>query len=73
MTKTKLSTKTAASVAFEEAKEAVIKIKTLKPRLSSKDEETLSILIDKGLMTHLDKSLKEAKEGKVEPLESILK
>jgi hypothetical protein len=71
--KTKLSTKTSPSVAFEEAKEAVIKIKTLRPHLSPKDEETLSILMDKELMAHLDKSLKEARKGKVEPIGNILK
>lgn len=73
MTKVKLQEKPKSSLAFEEAREAVVKIKTLKPLLSSKDTETLTILMDKGQMAHLDKSLNEAKEGKVGPLENILK
>ena len=73
MTKVKTQTKTPTSLALEEAREAVVKIKTLKPLLSPKDEETLAILMDKELMSHLDISLKEAKEGKIEPLENVLK
>lgn len=57
---------------FEEAHEAVVKLKTLKPFLSPQDEETLAILIDKELMNHLEKSLREANEGKIEPLQNIL-
>ena len=72
MTKVKLQENPNSSLAFEEAREAVVKIKTLKPLLSPKDEETLAILIDKGLVNHLAKSLREAKEGKTEPLENIL-
>ena len=73
MTKLKFQEKPRSSLAFEEAREAVVKIKTLKPLLSPKDEESLAILVDKELMTRLGKSLKEANEGKVEPLENILK
>jgi len=73
MTKVELQTKPTSSLALEEAREAVVKIKTLKPLLSSKDEETLAILMDKELMSHLNKSLKEAEEGKIEPLGNILK
>ena len=73
MTKVKFQEKPSSSLAFEEAREAVVKIKTLKPLLSPKDEESLAILVDKELMTRLGKSLKEAKEGQVEPLENILK
>ena len=72
MTKVKFQEKPNSSLAFEEVREAVVKIKTLKPLLSPKDEETLAILIDKGLVNHLAKSLREAKEGKTEPLENIL-
>ena len=73
MTKVKFQEKPSSSLAFEEAREAVVKIKTLKPLLSPKDEASLAILVDKELMTRLGKSLKEANEGKVEPLENILK
>lgn len=73
MTKVKFQGKHTSSLAFKETQEAVVKIKTLKPLLSSKDEKTLAILVDKGLMTHLNKSLREAAAGKTEPLENILK
>lgn len=39
---------------------------------SPKDEETLYILTDKKLLRHIRKSLKEAREGKIEPLKNIL-
>ncbi|OGZ44506.1 MAG: hypothetical protein A2719_05285 [Candidatus Ryanbacteria bacterium RIFCSPHIGHO2_01_FULL_45_22] len=58
---------------FEEAREAVIKLKTLKPFLMPRDEETLELLMDKELMAHLAKSLKEMEKGKLEPIERILK
>ncbi|TSC79269.1 MAG: hypothetical protein G01um101429_504 [Parcubacteria group bacterium Gr01-1014_29] len=58
---------------FEEARNAVIKLKTLQPLLSPADEETLSILMDKHLMDHLAQSLDEAVRGKLEPLNKILK
>ena len=54
--------------ALEKAREAVIKLETLKPFLTSQDEETLAILMDKKLMTSLEKSLKEADEGKYDLL-----
>ncbi len=57
---------------FEEAQEAINKLKILKPLLTPQDEETLSILMDKKLLNHLDESLKEANEGKLEPLKNIL-
>ncbi|OGF22190.1 hypothetical protein A2Y83_03565 [Candidatus Falkowbacteria bacterium RBG_13_39_14] len=57
---------------FEEAQEAINKLKILKPLLTPQDEETLSILMDKKLLSHLDKSIKEANEGKLEPLKNIL-
>ena len=73
MAKAKLLTKSTSNLALEEAREAVVKIKTLKPLLSAKDEETLAVLMDKELISQLDESLKEAREGKLEPLENILK
>lgn len=57
---------------FEEAREAITKLKTLKPFLSPQDEETLAILMDKELVAHLEKSLKEAESEKFEPLKNIL-
>ena len=64
--------KPTSTLALEEAREAVVKIKTLKPLLSPMDEETLVTLMDKELMSHLDKSLKEAARGQLEPLKNIL-
>ncbi len=59
--------------ALEEARNAVATLRALKPMLSKRDEETLSILMDKELTNLLDKSLREARAGKLEPLSSILK
>ena len=59
-------------LALEEAKDAVTKLKSIKPFLTRADEETLGILIDKELVSHLSKSLSEAKRGEYEPLESVL-
>lgn len=72
-TTTKSHTASTRQYALTEAQEAVIKLITLKPLLSSRDEETLSLLINKELMQRLKKSLKEAEKGKVEPLKNILK
>lgn len=58
---------------LEEAHEAVTKLRTLKPLLSPQDEDTLAILMDKKLLSHLEKSLSEAHAGKTEPLKNILK
>ncbi|MEK7576541.1 MAG: hypothetical protein AAB482_02490 [Patescibacteria group bacterium] len=58
---------------LEEARDAVARLRALKPLLSLQDEETLSLLIDKQLLTSLEKSLREAQQGKVEPLGNILK
>lgn len=58
--------------ALKETQEAVVKILTLKPLLSEKDEETLALLLDKKLMDQLKTSLKEAEMNKMEPLKSIL-
>ncbi|MBI4086352.1 MAG: hypothetical protein HY433_03900 [Candidatus Liptonbacteria bacterium] len=57
---------------LEEAREAVMKLKTLKPFLSSQDEETLSVLMDQELVSRLKRSLNEASAGKLEPLKNIL-
>jgi hypothetical protein len=73
MSKVNVQEKPTSAWAFEEAHEAVIKIKTLKPLLSPKEEESLAILMDKELMNHLYESLKEARAGDIEPLENILK
>jgi len=59
--------------ALDQAREAVIRLRTLKPFLSPQDQETLALLMDKEFMVHLEKSLKEEEEGRIEPLESILK
>ncbi len=58
---------------FEEAREAVITLKTLKKYLSSTELETLELLFDKKIVHQLSKSLKEAEQGKLKPFESILK
>jgi len=58
---------------WEEAQGAVSKLSALKPLLSPKDEETLAILIDKKLLSHLEKSMREAEEGELEPLKNILR
>jgi len=59
--------------ALEKARDAVATLRAIKPLLSPRDEETLSILIDKQLMEVLDKSIREAASGKLKPLASILK
>ena len=59
--------------ALEEAREAVITLRTLRPLLSEQDEETLALLVDRELMRDLETSLKEAEDGKLEPISSILK
>ena len=60
------------SHAFERARDAVLTLQDSRSALSPQDEETLGILIDDRLMGHLATSMREAKQGKVEPLESIL-
>jgi hypothetical protein len=54
--------------AFEEARDAVTKLRALRPLLSSRDAETLGIIMDRDLMRHLDESTREARAGKTEPL-----
>ena len=58
--------------ALKKAHSAVITLRTLKPFLTPQDEETLTIMMDKELMTSLKKSITEAKARKLEPLERIL-
>ena len=58
--------------AFEDAREAVIKLETLSRLLTPADLETLEILLDKKTVNLLSKSLKEAKKGKVTPIKSCL-
>ena len=53
---------------LEEARDAVTKLKNIKPFLTRADEETLGILIDKELMKTLSKSLDEAGRGKYKPV-----
>ena len=56
---------------FEEAQEAVIKIKTLRKFLNPADLETLEILLDKEAVTTISKSVKEASSGNLEPIEHL--
>jgi hypothetical protein len=58
--------------ALEEARDAVTVLRTLKPLLTEQDAETLAILMDKELVSLLDKSLVESKKAQFEPLQSIL-
>lgn len=57
---------------FEKAKEATLTLLGLKDTLSSSELETLEILLDKSAKNQLAESVKDAKEGRVEPLDSIL-
>ena len=58
---------------FEKAREAALTLLILKEVLSPAELETLEILLDKKSLDQISKSLKEAKEKKLEPLENILK
>jgi len=58
--------------AFEDAREAVIKLETLSRLLTPADLETLEILLDKKTVNLLSKSLKEAEKGKIAPIKSCL-
>ncbi len=59
-------------LAFEEARESITRLFTLKPFLAPADEETLSILMDKKLIGDLRRSLSDTKMRKVSHLRSIL-
>ncbi|MEK7635797.1 MAG: hypothetical protein AAB405_01760 [Patescibacteria group bacterium] len=58
--------------AFEEARNAVIKLETLSRLLSPADLETLEIFLDKKTINLLAKSFKEADSKKFEPIEKII-
>lgn len=58
---------------LEEAREAVYRLRALRPLLTPEDEETLTILMDKELIRHLEKSLREEANGDLEPLGNIWK
>lgn len=58
--------------AFEEARNAIVKLETLSRFLSPADLETLEILLDKKIINLLAKSLKEAESKKLEPIEKII-
>lgn len=72
-THTKSVVSRSTPLALEEAREAVIKLQTLKPFLSHQDEETLSFLMDKTLMRELSQSLTDLATGNIGPLQKILK
>lgn len=59
-------------LAFEEARESVTRLSVIKPFLTSADEETLSLLMDKKLMHSLRESISESNTRKVSALRSIL-
>ncbi len=58
---------------FEQAREAALTLLTLREILTSSELETLELLLDKKSLNQISKSLKETKEGKLEPFENILK
>lgn len=61
------------SVAFKEATKAISKIKSIIPKLTESEKETLEILLDKESRTHLLESLKDAKRGNVISWEEAMK
>ena len=58
---------------FEQARESTLTLLALKKFLTSSELETLEILLDKESINQTSQSLEEAKQGKLEPLENILK
>ena len=58
---------------FEKAREAALTLLALKDILTPSELETLEILLDKKSLGQLSESLREAREGKFEPIENILK
>ena len=71
---TKSSSKdTVRFYAFEKAREAALTLLELRESLEPGELETLEILLDKESVDQLSKSVKEAQEGKLEPIENILK
>lgn len=69
---TKLISANRNPLAFEQARESVTRLSAVKPFLTSSDEETLSILMDKKLVSDLRRSLSDSNSGKVSSLRSIL-
>jgi hypothetical protein len=57
---------------FEKAREATLTLLALKDTLTSSELETLEILLDKSTKEQLVESVQDAKDGRVEPLDSIL-
>lgn len=58
---------------FEKARESMATLLSLKDVLTKAELETLEILLDKKILNQLAESFKEAKKGKLEPIENILK
>ena len=59
--------------AFEKARAVALTLLALKEVLTKSQLETLELLLDQESLNQISKSLKEAKKGKLEPIESILK
>ncbi len=59
-------------LAFEKAREATITLSNLKGFLTKSELETLEILLDEKSSGELVESLREKKQGKIEPIENIL-
>ena len=57
---------------FEKAREATLTLLALKDTLTLSELETLEILLDKSTKEQLEESVRDAKEGRVESLDSIL-
>lgn len=57
---------------FEKAREATLTLLSLKDDLTSSELETLEILLDNSAREQLRESVQDAKEGRVEPIDSIL-
>ncbi len=58
--------------AFEKARAAALTLLALKEVLTKSQLETLELLLDQESLNQISKSIEEAKEGKLEPIESIL-
>lgn len=58
---------------FEKAREAALTLLALKHTLTAGELETLEILLDKASANQIAQSMKEAQEGKLEPIENIVR
>ncbi len=58
---------------FEKARESALTLLALKEILTPSELETLELLFDKKSLNQISKSLEEAKQEKLEPIENILK